>query len=317
MNYSYKDLCKEFGEEPAKGGNNRSRQLARFNKTHEVVKVGRNKYEIVRENTLEEIQLSSDKEHYSKYLQTILLNMIADCPTITMVFTYRQMRENLMMVNEHYFPAKYKKEELNIKSPSDYDNSLLYGFERQWIGLADDHDTTTIKYNLKALKKKHLITDLSETYVFYKFEKDANGNVIYHQPCVATLEQRSELHQRELDYIHEKIPLRRMKEIKDSFASEEECQEKFYGACLHELFKGKQEAIDDFYKIVKDYTKELGFTRYAKAFVITRPSDLKRVANYFAPEFNKHQVQRYLTTAKFKTIPPFIHEQMTKQLIER
>ena len=311
MEYNYKELCQFFGESPVRGGAKQKVQLTRFGKTHEIEKVGRNRYQIIRERTEEEIQLASDKEHYSKYLQTILLNMIADSPNVTMTFTYRQIREKLRMVNEHYFPVKYRKEQTNLELPSDFEPEIAHHFERRWIDIADDHDSSKIKYCLGVLQKKHLITCLIETYVFYKFEKDANDVVIYHPPVIATMEQLAEIHQRELDFIKAHIPESAINQIKEASTPE-----KFYGACIKTLYALGHETVDEFYDIVTNYAKEQGYTRYAKAFTITRPTELKRVSGYFAPEFNKQQVQRYLATNKFKTIPPFIHEQMTEKLIK-
>lgn len=313
---NYKELCKLFDEEPARGGANQKRQLERFNKTHEVIKTGRNQYEIVREKSPEEIMVASDREHYSKYLQTIMLNLIADNPDLTMTFTYRQLREKLMMVNEHYFPVKYHKEQSNLKLPYDYDQEQAYEFERKWIDIADSHDTTTIKYALNALKGRHLLSTLQETYVFYKFEKTEDGVTVYHQPAVATEKQKAEIAQRQLEFIRKHIPAKRMEELKNLSKSEINTEE-HYGVYLHELFKRGKQTMNEYYDIVTDYAKEQGYNRYARAFTITRLPELKRIAKYYTPDFNKHQVERYLSSSRFKTIPPFIHQQLTKQLIQK
>lgn len=313
---NYKELCKFFNEDPIQGGTNRQRQLTRFSKTHEIKKIGRGQYEIVRERTKEEIMLNSDKEHYSKYLQTILLNMIAENPELTITLTYRQIRENLMMVNKHYFPVKYHKEKSDIKLPYQYDNMLAYDFEKQWLDIADAHDSTTIKYALNALKNRHLLVSLQETYMFYKFEKDKEGNTIYHKPIVATEKQKAEIMQRQMDFIKNHLSFKQMEDLRIEKTKEEDKSEEIYGKYLHELFKQGGRVMDDYYEIITHYAKEQGYNRYARAFTITRLPELKRIAEYFAPEFNKQQVERYLSSSRFKTIPPFIHKQLTEQLIK-
>ncbi len=309
---SYKELCQEFNELPAKGSKSKELQLNRFNKTHVVEKIGRNKYIIKKEKTPEEIQYESDKKHYSKYLQNILLNMIADNESQTMVFTYRQIRENLMMVNAKYFPVKYHKDNIEYVLPYDYDPIFMDEFERQWFDIADRHDEATIKYALKALKDKHLITTLQETYIFYKFEKDENGNTIFHRPVVANERQLAEINQRQLDFIKMYISEEQIQEIEKNNGPEH-----FFGACLRELFKKGKNVMKDYYGILFKYTEELGFTRYARGFKITRPTELKKIVGYYAPSFNEYQVDRFLNSTRFKTIPPFVHEQLTNKLIKR
>lgn len=223
---SYKELCAEMGESPISGGTNRNRQLKRFNKKYEIIKVGRGKYSILRERTLEEIQLKSDQNNYSRYLQAILLNMIANSPDIEMIFTYREIRENLMMVNSKYFPVKYNKEKIHYKVPSSYesdeDNKPVYHLEKDWMRIADQHDKTAIKYALKCLKSKNLLTSLNETYLFYKFEKDKNGNQIYHAPVEASKQQLAEINQLQLEYIKNNMPDYQMDSIKKKIAEKED-----------------------------------------------------------------------------------------------
>ena len=309
---SYKDLCKIFGEKPVSGGNNRDKQLMRFQKKYEIEKVGRGKYTITREKSKEEVQLNSDKEQYSKYLQAVMLNMIANSESVSTVYTYRQLRENLFMVNSKYFPVKYHKQDIDYDMPYNYDPLFIQVFEKQWFDIADQHDESTIKYALKSLFNKNLITNLKETYIFYKFEKDENGNTIFHQPIEATDEQLAEIHQRQLDFIKNNLGSQRIKYIEKTYSDE-----KFFGGCLRDLFQRGQKVVQEYYQILLDYTKEIGSNRYARGFRITRPTNLKRIAGFFAPEFNEKQVQRYLQSPRFKTIPPFVHQQLTKQLIEK
>lgn len=327
---SYKNLCELFGEPPISGGTNRNRQLKRFGKKYEIVKVGRGKYSILREKTLEEIQLKSDQNNYSRYLQAILLNMIANSPEIEMIFTYREIRENLMMVNSKYFPVKYHKEKIQYDVPSAYesdeDNKPIYHLEKDWMRIADQHDKAAIKYALKCLKSKNLLTSLNETYLFYKFEKDKNGNQIYHPSVEASKQQLAEINQLQLEYIKDNIPDYQMDSIKKKIAEKEDdltnldkidlIEASYNGYLIKGLYSNGKNLVEGYYKIIEDYIKKLGYDKYARAFKIIRPTKLKAVAGYFAPVFNEKQVERYLTTKRFETMPIFFHHQLVEKLIK-
>lgn len=328
---SYKDLCEMLNEKEVTGGTNRDRQLCRMNKEYEVEKVRRGKYIIKRQRSETEIKLNSDKQNYSRYLQAILLNMIAENPSVEMIFTYRQIREKLMMVNSKYFPVKYHKEKIDYDIPTSYINSdgekAIYCLEQDWIEISDQHDKAAIRYALKALKEKNLLTSLNETYLFYKFEKDAAGNIIFHLPVEATKEQLSKIHQRQLDYMKENIPNYTMEKVKEKVTAKELVMGNlsngdfvsvgYEGYLIQAMYSNNRELVYRYYNIVDDYVKELGYDRYAKAFKIVRPANLESVVGYFAPTFNKKQVERYLTNKRFNSMPIFFHHQIVEKLIKK
>lgn len=309
----YKELCQMLGEVEVVGGTNREKQLKRLNKKYVIEKAGRGKYIIERKRTKEEIKLNSDTQNYSRYLQAILLNMIANNPEIEMIFTYRQIRENLMMVNSKYFPVKYHKEKIEYKVPSVYENDPdskpIYFLEQDWIEVADQHDKAAIKYALKRLKEKGLLTNLTETYLFYKFEKDAEGNTIFHEPIEATKEQLSEIHQLQLEYIKENISEYEIENCKKD-------EENYYSRLIKTLYHHGENVVKGYYEIIENYIKNKGYDRYARAFKILKPIRLEKVVGYFAPKFNEKQVERYLTNRRFDAMPIFFHNQIVDKLIK-
>ena len=319
---NYKELCQMIGEDEVVGGANRDRQLSRMNKNYVIEKVGRGKYIIKRKRSEEEIKLNSDTKNYSRYLQAILLNMIANYPEIEMIFTYRQIRENLMMVNSKYFPVKYHNEFIEYDIPAAYEkdpnNKPIYFLEKDWIEIADQHDKAAIRYALKCLKEKDLLTALNETYLFYKFQKDENGNTIYYKPIEATKEQLSEIHQLQLDYIKANIPEYEIESIKDKIAKKEEdfIELNYSGYLIKAMYSHGPEVVKGYYQIIEDYIKDLGYDRYSRAFKIIRPKNLNSVAGYFAPRFNEKQVEQYLTNRRFNTMPIFFHHQIIDKLIK-
>ena len=85
---------------------------------------------------------------------------------------------------------------------------------------------------------------------------------------------------------------------------------------VQDIYKGGEYLIKQYYSDVNNKVQEFGYNHYARAFVVSRPSELKKVAEYFAPKFNKAQVDRLLKSRRFKMIPPIVHEQMVEKAIK-
>ena len=83
-----------------------------------------------------------------------------------------------------------------------------------------------------------------------------------------------------------------------------------------EKYKNGEFITRQYYAAVNLKVRELGYDTYARAFVVSRPKDLKKSVNFFAPKFNKAQVDRLLKSKRFKMIPQTIHEQMTDKTIK-
>ena len=288
----YKELCEAMGEPPQQSGKGRQNQLSRWNRQYKIEKVSRGKYVVKRELTEEEIIEMKDSENYSKYIRATLLKFIASSPNITTIYTYRDFREHLQMVNSHYFPVKYHKENVDIKEPYDFCPEYTENFQNKWFDIADAHDKYVINYALAKLKADDLLSGCEECYVFYKKTLNQEGQISIIQR-VCTREEKATIDQIKLEFIKSK----NVKSFRD-------------------IFLMGPSVVHEYYTKINDYVIELGFDRYAKAFLITRPIDLKRVADYFSPTFNKMQVNRYLDSRRFKAIPPFIHQQLTEKLIK-
>lgn len=289
---SYKELCKIFNEKESKSGNVRKYQMERWQTQYDIEKVGRGKYIIHKQLSKEESQAIKDRKNYSNFLQATLLQFLSESEFSTTVYTYRDIREHLLMVNKNYFPVKYYQKELNLKVPHQYTEELTEALKKIWFDNADSHDEYAIKAALRKLNDKHLIS-IKETHVFYKHIKLPNGNTISSQPQVATDEQEAKFLQTGLEYL-EKIGCKN----------------------VGELYSKNKFIQQGYYRALVNYIKTLGFDRYARAFVITRASELNRLVKSFAPEFNEIQVNRYLKSKRFNSIPKAINEQMIEELIK-
>ena len=196
------------------------------------------------------------------------------------------------MVNKNYFPVKYYQKELNLKVPHQYTEELTEALKKIWFDNADSHDEYAIKAALRKLSDKHLIS-IKETHVFYEHIVLSNGNTVSSKPQVATDEQEAKFLQIGLDYL-EKIGCKN----------------------VGELYSKNKFLQQGYYRALVNYIKTLGFDRYARAFVVTRASELNRLVKSFAPEFNEIQVNRYLKSKRFNSIPKAINEQMIEELIK-
>lgn len=289
---NYKDVCRELNDEEINSGKGRNLQLERWQEKYNVEKVGRGKYIIHGALSAEEQQNKKDKKNYAAFLQATLLKYLSQSENITTVYTYRDIREHLAMVNSSYFPVKYYSEYIDIDVPKDYPEDIADTMKRIWFDNADGHDEDAIKYALRKIVDSRLIV-IKESHVFYKEVKMGDGLFVSYPSHLATDEEESKFLQAGADYL-EAVGCRNIKE----------------------LFSKGKEIRNGYYKALLDYLKSIGYDRYAKAFVVTRAAELERVADYFAPEFNQAQVIRYLGSKRFKTIPPFIHAQMTDKLIK-
>lgn len=289
---SYKQICSLMGEEESSSGNVRKYQLERWQTQYDIEKVGRGKYIVHKQLSEEETQAIKDRKNYSNFLQATLLQFLSESESSTTVYTYRDIREHLLMVNKNYFPVKYYQKELNLKVPHQYTEELTEALKKIWFDNADSHDEYAIKAALRKLSDKHLIS-IKETHVFYKHVILPNGNTVSSKPQVATDEQEAEFLQVGLDYL-EKIGCKN----------------------VGELYSKNKFLQQGYYRALVNYIKSLGFDRYARAFVITRASELNRLVKSFAPEFNEMQVNRYLKSKRFNSIPKAINEQMIEELIK-
>ena len=289
---SYKQLCSLMGEEESSSGNVRKYQLERWQEKYNIEKIGRGKYIVHGQLTKEESQTIKDRKNYANFLQATLLQFLSESEASTTVYTYRDIREHLMMVNPNYFPVKYYQKELNIKVSHKYTAELTEALKRIWFDNADNHDEYAIKAALRKLSDRRLIS-IKETHVFYKHIRLPNGNTVSSKPELATDEQEAQFLQVGIEYLN-KVGCKNVGEL---------CN--------------KSKIIQQgYYRALVNYIKTLGYDRYARAFVITRASELNRMVKFLAPEFNEMQVNRYLKSKRFNSIPKDMNEQLVEELIK-
>ena len=197
-----------------------------------------------------------------------------------------------MMVNPNYFPIKYYQKELNIKVSHKYTAELTEALKRIWFDNADSHDEYAIKAALRKLSDRRLIS-IKETHVFYKHIKLPNGNTVSSKPELATDEQEAQFLQVGIEYL-DKVGCKN----------------------VGELYNKSKIIQQGYYRALVNYIKTLGYDRYARAFVITRASELNRMVEFLAPEFNEMQVNRYLKSKRFNSIPKDMNEQLINELIK-
>ena len=289
---SYKQICSLMGEEESSSGNVRKYQLERWQEKYNIEKIGRGKYIIHGQLTKEESQTIKDRKNYANFLQATLLQFLSESETSTAVYTYRDIREHLMMVNPNYFPVKYYQKELNIKVSHKYTAELTEALKKIWFDNADNHDEYAIKAALRKLSDRRLIS-IKETHVFYKHIKLPNGNTVSSKPELATDEQEAQFLQVGIEYLN-KVGCKN----------------------VGELYSKSKIVQQGYYRALVNYIKTLGYDRYARAFVITRASELNRMVKFLAPEFNEMQVNRYLKSKRFNSIPKDMNEQLVEELIK-
>lgn len=289
---SYKQMCSLMGEEESSSGNVRKYQLERWQEQYDIEKIGRGKYIVHSQLTKEESQTIKDRKNYANFLQATLLQFLSESETSTAVYTYRDIREHLMMVNPNYFPIKYYQKELNIKVSYKYTAELTEALKKIWFDNADSHDEYAIKAALRKLSDRRLIS-IKETHVFYKHIKLPNGNTVSSKPELATDEQESQFLQVGIEYLN-KVGCKN----------------------VGELYNKSKIIQQGYYRALVNYIKTLGYDRYARAFVITRASELNRMVEFLAPEFNEMQVNRYLKSKRFNSIPKDMNEQLINELIK-
>lgn len=290
---SYQELCQELNLEPKKSGRNRDLQIEKLKEQYDIEKLldQRGKYIIKRELTEDEKQYIQDSKNYSTYITNLLLNLFAQDHNSTCTFTIRELRERTGMVNGEYFPVKYHKHEIKITYPSTYSGNIN-STKQEWIGISDKMDEAILNYSLSKLKKKGLI-EYYTTYKFYNIVAKDNDKVVFNPPHILTDDELSDFLQVQAEALEE-LGLKSKQEL--HFCSEGQ----------RAMYYGK----------MNQYIMSKGYTNYARAITIIKPKDLDRLVGYFVERFNTLQVQKYLKSKRFKTIPPFLHEQMTKGLIQ-
>lgn len=287
---SYPELCKIMGEKESRSGNVRKYQMERWQESYDIQKLKRGRYVIKAEYTPEQTQMIKAEKNYNNFVEATLLNFIAE-GAITEIYTYTKLRKGIAMINKHYSEYRNCLDKLTLELPANSNIFDIDKIESEWFNIADRHDKYVLKQALERLRDRGLI-DYTESYVFQNSYLTDQG-VIFTQPVQATEQQKAELEQVKVEF----MKAHNMQSVQD-------------------IYKGGEYLIKQYYGGVNNKIQEFGFNHYARAFIISRPNELKKVAGYFAPKFNKAQVDRLLKSRRFKMIPPVVHEQMVKKAIK-
>lgn len=287
---TYQELCKLFNEKESRSGSVRKYQMERWQESYNIEKVKRGRYIIRGEYTPEQKQLIKAEKNYNNFVEATLLNFIAEGPIVE-IYTYTKLRKGIAMINKHYSEYRSCLDKLQLELPYSANSLDISKIEMEWFNIADRHDKYVLKRALERLRDRGLI-DYTESYIFQNSYLTKSG-VVFTQPTQATEQQKAELEQVKIDF----MKAHNMQSVQD-------------------IYKSGEYLIKQYYSAVNDKVNEFGFNHYARAFVVSRPSELKRSVNYFAPKFNKAQVDRLLKSRRFKMIPPLIHEQMIDKTIK-
>lgn len=287
---TYQQLCQFFNEKESRSGNVRKYQMERWQELYDIQKISRGKYIIKSKYTPEQTEMIKAEKNYSNFVEATLLNFIAEGP-ITESYTYTNLRKGIAMINKHYSEYRNCLEKLKLELPQNSNIFDIDKIESEWFNIADRHDKYVLKKALERLRSRGLI-DYTESYIFQRILLK-NGNTIFSQPILATEEQKAELEQVKIDFMD------------------------FYGMqSAQDIYKRGEFIVKQYYAAINKKVKEFGFDHYARTFIISRPSELKRVVNSFAPKFNNAQVNRLLKSKRFGIIPKIIHEQMIDKTIK-
>lgn len=287
---SYQDLCKLFNEKESRSGSVRKYQMERWQESYDIEKAKRGKYIIRAEYTPEQTQIIRAEKNYNNFVEATLLNFIAE-GSVVEIYTYTKLRKGIAMINKHYSEYRNCLDKLALDLPVNTNIFDINKIEAEWFNIADRHDKYVLKRALERLRERGLI-DYTESYVFQNSFL-TKGGIVFTQPIQATEQQKAELEQVKIEF----MKIHGMQSVQD-------------------IYKGGEYLIKQYYEAVNNKVQEFGYNHYARAFVISRPSELKKVAGYFAPKFNKAQVDRLLKSRRFKMIPPLVHEQMIDKTIK-
>lgn len=288
--FTYSELCELMGEKESRSGSVRKYQMERWQESYDIQKLKRGRYVIKAEYTPEQTQMIKAEKNYNNFVEASLLNFIAEGNT-TEIYTYTKLRKGIAMINKHYSEYRNCLDKLSLELPLNATIFDINKLEGEWFNIADRHDKYVLKRALERLRGRGLI-DYTESYVFQKSLLTKNG-IIFSQPIQATEQQRAELEQVKIEF----MKAHNMQSIQD-------------------IYKRGEYLIKQYYGAVNNKVQGFGYNHYARAFIISRPSELKKLAGYFAPKFNKAQVDRLLKSRRFKMIPPIIHEQMIDKTIK-
>lgn len=329
---NYAQVCEVFSDKPALGGVQRSKQLARWQKKADVIKLEkeRGKYIIRRFYSEEEKELNEGLINYLKYLEGTILNILAKdrdgvknkkeefCFDMFLPYTYRDFRERIKMVNNHYFPVKYNKENIDkeIKFKSNYGAKDFDNEKKIWFDIVESIDKNSIRKVLRKLEDRGLIQFI-ESYKFYDVKKKGEEQEREVQapllPKVASMEELSMIQGIQLNAV-----VNGVNNLSKNYTRYNELQTKKSNGELEasDLYRLPKAIQDECHQEILDYIGNKGYNVFGRCFLIQISEDVNKNLCYFTPRFNAIQVKRFLNSKRFNVVTNLIHEQLVNLLIK-
>lgn len=326
---SYAQVCEVFLDKQTLGGVQRNKQLARWQKKADVIKLEkeRGKYVIKRFYTEEEKELNEGLINYLKYLEGTILNILAKDRdsmknkkeefyfNMFLPYTYRDFRERIKMVNNHYFPVKYNKESIDkeIKFKSNYGAKDFDNEKKIWFDIVESIDKNSIRKVLRKLEDRGLIQFI-ESYKFYDVKKKNEEKE--HAPLppkVASMEELSVIQGIQLNAV-----VNGVNSLSKNYTRYDELQTKKNNGELEisDLYRLPKIIQDECHQEILEYIGNKGYNVFGRCFLIQISEDINKNLRYFTPKFNAIQVKRFLTSKRFNVVTNLIHEQLVNLLIK-
>lgn len=285
--YTYKELCEILEWKYATG--NTKRAQINLLKDHYEVKKEKTKYLIVRKKSQEEILKNTESKVFSSMLCNSLIDWLVAEDSKIVVATYREIMEKNGMVNSKYFPVKYGKETIYIKTPYAVSEEEVENNKNRWMATSEKILRQQIDQSCEKIRKRSLCT-IGKTFKLYK--KLENGVIL--SSC-ASEEQEREI----LKFQQEGLKLVGAKSLNEIYY-------------LDPMLKMRYREY-----ILAQLRAKLGYDFYANAIKFNVVDDLAHRAEYSRFEINQG-AYKVLTESKqiTKYIPEYISKPMGEETID-
>lgn len=154
--YKYKELCEACNVKPT---TNREKVIKAISQKYDIEKVGRGEYIVHRQLSEEDKIIKGWSTKFTSYIEYMLIDMLqqTDEHQLEIHLSYREIMEKFKMVNEHYFPVKYKKEQFEIIVNNIMDDGLIIANERLWFSISSSMLIHIIDRAIKSIEGRKLI----------------------------------------------------------------------------------------------------------------------------------------------------------------
>lgn len=285
--YKYKDICAIMGENE-KPGKGRELQLTKWRKEYQIDKI-RSEYIFVKKYNQEEMMYNADKDNMSSYFYRLIVNHLIENNNQPSVMSKREIYETMWMVNNNYFPVKYRQKEVNLDLTKDYDADIGKYNVDMFYNRSEAVFKEILDRAIEKLEDANLVFTKNTYLLYYK-----NGKSYDRHIC--TDREISIL----LDISAEALRECGCKRKNELYAKGHEAQRKYYDHMAREI------------------KKTFGCDSYARAYEFIPARSLDKMVKFTNMEFNDKMCQRLLTSKRMKTaVLGTINEQLVHELIEK